>query len=213
MNIDRLGRILILGLLPMSLYLSGCTTVITEGAQKLWEDRSTEDQATDIKIGSSILKRLSDRDTGLLLDVSTDVWEQRVLLTGVLDKASEKAVVEKLVRSDGRIKRFYSNVRIVSKADKDKRRAQAKSKDSAQKSGGAGQTVNDFWIETKIKAQLLTMKGVTSVNYRWRSVFNDAFIIGRAGSAAEKRKVLKTVRETEGVKSVRDYIEIKPVKK
>jgi hyperosmotically inducible protein len=130
----------------------------------------------------------------------------------VLDSVSEKAAVEKLVRKDDQIKRLYSRIRIVTKAAKKKRRAQAKSKDDAEKSGGVGQTVNDFWIETKIKAQLLTSKGVTSVNYRWRSVFNDVFIIGRARSATERRKVLKTIRNTEGVKSVRSYIRIKPVK-
>ena len=120
--------------------------------------------------------------------------------------------MEKLVRQDDKIKRVYSHIRIVTKAEKDKRRAQAKSKDNAEKSGGVGQTVNDFWIETKIKAQLLTSKGVTSVNYRWRSVFNDVFIIGRARTATERKKVLKTIKDTEGVKTVRSYIRIKPVK-
>ena len=212
MKIDRLGRILVLTLLPVMLGLTSCTTVITEGAQKIWEDRSTEDQATDLGISAGILGRLSERDAGLVLDLSTDVWEGRVLLTGVLDSASEKAAVGKLVRQDDKIKRLYSQIRIVTKAEKDKRRAQAKSKDNAEKSGGVGQTVNDFWIETKIKAPLLTSKGVTSVHYRWRSVFHAVFILGRASTATERKKVLKTIKDTEGVKTVRSYIRIKPVK-
>lgn len=207
------ARSIVLVLAFLGFGISGCTTVVTEVAQKAWEDRSTKDQAADLKIASGIAKRLADRDEFLLLDVSTDVWERRVLLTGALESNKEKAAVEQLVKGDPGIRRIYSHINIVSKKDKDRRRAQAKSKDDSKKSGGVGQTVSDFWIETKIKAQLLTAKGVTSVNYRWRSVFNRVFVIGRASSAAEKRKVLATISQTEGVKSVRNYIEIKPIKK
>lgn len=192
--------------------LGGCATVITEAAQKAWEDRSTADQVTDTKIAAGIIGRLSDRDTGLILDVSTDVWEQRVLLTGTLDKASERRAVERLVAKDKRIKRLYKHIRIVSPKAKKVRRKAAEKKDSEKKSG-FGQTVSDFWIEAKIKLQLLTAKKVTSVNYRWRSVLNDIYIIGRAATKAERDKVLGIIRATEGVKKIRHFIQIKPVKK
>ena len=64
---------------------AGCTTVMIETGKKAFEDRTTEDQVTDAKITTGILSRFSDKDKGLLLDVSADVWEQRVLLTGTLD--------------------------------------------------------------------------------------------------------------------------------
>ncbi len=214
MMINRLRDFIMpmLLLAGLGLSLSGCTTIVTEVAQKAWEDRTTEDQATDTKIAAGILKRLADRDKGLILDVSTDVWEQRVLLTGTLDNAKERAAVEGLVRKDKRIKRLYRHITIVSKKAKQARREQAENKHS-EKKGGFGQTVNDFWIETKIKVQLVFAKKLTSVNYRWRSVLNDIYVIGRAGSAAERDKVLRIIRQTEGVKSVRHYIRIKPVKK
>ena len=52
---------------------------------------------------------------------------------------------------------------------------------------------------------------MTSVNYFWRSVQNDVYVIGRSGSQMERDKVLATVRETEGVKGVKHFIQIKPV--
>ncbi len=210
--INQFRNLVIPMLLLSGLGLGGCTTLVTEVAQKAWEDRTTEDQATDTKIAAGILERLFDRDKGLVIDVSADVWEQRVLLTGTLDNAKERAAVEGLVRKDKRIKRLYRHIRIVSKNAKAARRKQAEKKDSEKKSG-FGQTVNDFWIETKIKGQLVFAKNVTSVNYRWRSVLNHIYAIGRAGSKIERDKVLRIIRETEGVKSVRHYIQIKPVKK
>ncbi len=61
-----------------------------------------------------------------------------------------------------------------------------------------GQTVDDFWIATKIEAQLIAAKGMTSVNYRWRSVRNQVYLIGRTRSQAELDKVLDIIRTTKG---------------
>ncbi len=205
----RLYRIAIPVLLITMLGASGCATIVTAAAQKAWEDRTTGDQVTDTKIAAGILKRLSDRDKGLIIDVSTDVWEQRVLLTGTLDSGKERAAVVRLVRKDKRIKRLYRHIKIVSTEKKQARRAEAENRDSEKKSG-FGQSVSDFWIEAKIQGQLLVAGNVTSVNYRWRSVLNEIFVIGRAASVTERDKVLRIIRETEGAKSVRHYIVIKP---
>lgn len=202
-------RLTILSTIVLGLVLGGCTQVAVEAAKKAFEDRTTEDQVTDSKISAGILQRLSDRDKGLLLDLNWDVWEQRVLVTGVLDDSTPRADIVRLVRNDDRIKAFHEHVATVSKADRDARRKQAEAKETPKEEPGVGQTVNDFWLETKINAQLLAARGVTSVNYRWRSVLNQVYVIGRAPSAAERDQVLRIVRETVGIKGVRDYIEIK----
>jgi len=199
-------------LLFTALTMGGCMTVLTETAKKAMEDRTTEDQVTDTKIGTAILSSLSDKDKGLLLDVNTDVWEQRVLLTGTLDNAQTRQEVVQLVRTDGRAKKIYDEIQIVTKAEKEQRREAAKNKDEEKKEG-VGQSVNDFWIETKISAKLLGAGGVTSVNYRWRSVRNTVYLIGRARSQAELKIVLEKIRATEGVSNVKHFVEIKPVAK
>ncbi len=183
--------------------------VLTAAAQKAFEDRSTGDQVTDAKVTTGILKRLADKDKELLLDVSVDVWEQRVMLTGTLDDAKKRDGVVKLARADNRIKAFHNEIQVVSTAQRDQRRQQAERKDSGEK-GGIGQTVNDVWIETKIKAKLLTASGVTSVNYFCRSVRNAVYVIGRARSGGELDKVLAIIRGTDGVKGVKHFIQIKP---
>lgn len=183
--------------------------VLTAAAQKAFEDRTTEDQVTDAKIMTGILKRVADKDKNLLLDVSVDVWEQRVMLTGTLDDARTRGDVAKLARADKRIKAFHNEIQVVSAAQREQRRQRADRKDSGEKSG-IRQTVNDVWIETKIKAKLLTASGVTSVNYFWRSVRNAVYVIGRARSTGERDKVLAIIRGTDGVKGVTHFIEVKP---
>lgn len=199
------GCILIAGIF-MTTFLSGCATVVTSAAQKAWENRSTEDQVTDAKIHSGILDKLKNKDKGLLLDVSVDVWEQRVLLTGTLDDAGIRSEVESFAREDSRIKVLHNHIQVVTTAEKKARRKQKE--EGGEEKSGTGQAVNDFWIEVKIKAQLLTQSNVTSVNYFYRSVLNHIYVIGKAANEPEKSMVLAIIRDTEGVKSVREYIAV-----
>jgi len=200
-----LGYFLIAGIF-MATVFSGCTSVITSAAQKAWESRTTEDQVTDSKIHTGILDKLKNKDKGLLLDVNVDVWEQRVMLTGTLDDAGVRSEVESLAKQDSRIKILHNHIQVVTKEEKEARRKQKE--EGGEEKSGTGQAVNDFWIETKIKAQLLTQSNVTSVNYFYRSVLNHIYVIGEAANAPEKSMVLSIIRATEGVKSVQEYIEV-----
>jgi osmotically-inducible protein OsmY len=199
------GRLLTISVLLTGVTAAGCLTI----AQKAMEDRTTDDQATDAKITAGILSRFSDKDKGLLLDVNVDVWEQRVMLTGTLDDPAMKKTVVELAGADPRIKKVYDELQIVTKEEKERRREEAK-KENKDSKEGAGQSVNDFWIATKIDGQLIGMGGVKSVDYRWRSVRNKVYIIGRARHETELNKVLEICRNTKGVESVKHFIEIKP---
>lgn len=202
----------IVGLMLVAMLgLTGCPQVLMETAKKTMEDRVTDDQVTDTKIGAGILSGFTDRDKNLLLDVNVDVWEQRVLLTGTLDDPKLRQDVVQMVRADQRIRKLYDEIQVVTREEQAQRREAAKSKDEPKKEG-VGQAVNDFWIETKISAQLIAARGVTSVNYRWRSVRNVVCLIGRARSEDELKTVLEIIRATEGVKQVKPFVEIKPVK-
>jgi len=194
-----------------SLNLVACTpTLLSDAAQAAFEDRITEDQVTDLKIASYLLKQLIETDKNLALDVGIDVWEQRMLLTGGLDSAQMLDQVIAIASADSRVKTLYNEIRVISTAERDQRRQQAENRDSAE-GGGVQQTVNDYWLETKVKGQLLTAKEVRSVNYRWRSVMNTIYIIGRARSQEELDIVLSIIRDTKGVRNIKNFIEIKPV--
>lgn len=198
--------------LVTALGLAGCPQILMETAKKTMEDRVTDDQVTDTKIGTGILSSFSDKDKGLLLDVNVDVWEQRVMLTGTLDDPKMRQEVVQLVRADQRVRKIYDEIQIVTRAEKDQRREAAKTKDEPKKEG-VGQAVNDFWIETKISAKLIATRGVTSVNYRWRSVRNVIYLIGRARNDEELKTVLDIIRHTEGVTQIKYFVDIKPIMK
>jgi osmotically-inducible protein OsmY len=188
----------------------GCATLFQETAARVWQDRSKEDQKIDFKVQSGILNRLSDKDKGLLLDVSVDSWEKRVMLTGTLDDPNVHKEVVALAKQDDRIREFYDHIQMVSKEEKEARRSkkEEQKKTKEEDNSGVGQTVDDFWIETKVKAQLITGKNITSVNYFYRSVKNHVYVIGKAKSQFENDRVLQIIKETKGVKAVTEHIEV-----
>ncbi|MDH5749186.1 MAG: BON domain-containing protein [Rhodospirillales bacterium] len=200
---------LVLGLFFAAASLGGCTTVVVETAQAAFEDRKSENQIIDAKIKAGIVERLAKRDKKLIFDISTDVWNQRTMVTGTLDSLEEKNAVVALAKKDKRIKSFYDNIQIVTPQLREQRRKDSETKNTSSKSG-FGQFLNDFWIEAKIKAKLLTASDVTSINYRWRSVLNNIYVIGQSPDSKELSKVLGLIRSTEGVKQIKHYIRIKP---
>ena len=72
--------------------VTGCMQVYEQAAKVAFEDRSNDDHMLDATIDTNILSALADKDKSLLLDVKTDVWEQRVMLTGTLDDPKVKAI-------------------------------------------------------------------------------------------------------------------------
>ena len=183
----------------------GCATVVTEVLKKAWEDRTTQDQVTDTKIMARMLEYLLDKDKGLLLDISVDAWERRVMLTGTLDDSKIRDEIVSFAKEDIRITILYNEILIVSPEEKERLRKEREE----EKKDEEGGMFSDLWIETKILAQLLPAKKITSVNYRWRSVTGRIFVIGRAADDLEKSYALELIKSVEGVKSVKEFIEIK----
>lgn len=209
-RIDALATIVI-GL-SLVMTLTGCPTLLVETGKKALEDRTTNDQVTDTKLAASITTDLTKKDKSLLLDVSTDVWEQRVLLTGAVSDPRVKQEIVAMVRADERVRTLYDEIQIVSPEEQAERRKAAQEKEQGEpKKEGFSQTVNDFWIETKISARLVTEPDVRSVNFRWRSVRNTVYIIGRARSEAELQRVLEICKSVDGVVSVKSFVEVRPL--
>ena len=132
------------------------------------------------------------------------------MLTGTLDDPTVHKEVLALVKQDDRINALFDHIQMVSKEEKEARRKKKADQEKAKEDdkSGVDQTVDDFWTETKIKAQLITGQNITSVNYFCRSVKNQVYVIGKAKSQFENDRVLQIIKETKGVESVTQHIEV-----
>ncbi|NIY77191.1 BON domain-containing protein [Thalassospira sp. HF15] len=171
------------------------------------EDRTGNDQWLDTQIKSGILGEFSKVDHTYLMDVNIDIWEQNVMVTGMVDSKGKYYDVMSLVKQDNRIKTVYDHLVIADQETIDAyHQAEDEYGKNAVPTDSATQSVSDVWIESQIKALLLAEKGVSSVNYRWQAVQNVVYIMGEAQSDAELEKVLSIVRRIKGVTKVVSHI-------
>ena len=176
--------------------LAGCTQILSvpvDAVTTVAEDRPLSATKDDIGIKASILKAFAEEAKGLLVDVSTDVYEGDVMLTGSVKKIEDRRKAVELARRVDGVKNLYDNIQVTEE-------------------GGIGATAKDIGIELKLKANLLGTKGVGSINLRWRSVHGVVYYIGAVHSKEELDKVMSVTRATDGVKNIVSHIRIRPPK-
>lgn len=160
------------------------------------EDRSSDDAAADVKIKASIAAKVIDEMTSDVVSITADVYEQRVMLTGIVETPEQKTKAGELVKTVERVKELYNELRVVSKVDREK--------------GAVEGFVDDTVIETKIDALLLDASGINSRNFRWRSVHGHVYLLGRALSAPELAKAEQVIKGVDGIRSLTTHVEIRP---
>ena len=173
--------------------LAGCSspTMILDAATTVAEDRTMSQVATDVGLKIDInAKLLSNQYRDLFLDVNTNVYENRVMLTGSVETGSQKRRATLLVRGIKGVTKVINELQVTG-------------------DGTLTETANDLWIETKLKARLVGADGVSSINYRWRSVNGVVYFIGVAQNRRELAKVVRLARDTSHVNKVVTHVRIK----
>jgi osmotically-inducible protein OsmY len=203
-----LGAVALLGMLGLT--ACALVTPVREAGGRALEDRSHGDRMKDGDLESKLVRLMYERLNTKKRDLTFDVWEQRVMITGTVDKPALRDDLARWVKEVPGLRATYNEVQVVSTDEQEQRLQQKEKREQERESEGMGETIDDWWITHKIEGQLVSASGVRSVNYRWRVVRGTAYIIGSARSQAELDKVLEICRATKGVKDVKHFIELKP---
>ncbi len=184
----------IFGLSPALAFDLNPLSAIKNLVEAAAEDRSSGDIAKDLDIKAKITAKIIDKMGSDVVSVSTDVYEQDVMLTGSVEKAEQKTQAGNLAASVEGVQKIYNDVLVVKDIDK--------------KKGAAENYVDDSVIEGKINALLLDAKGVNVTNFRWRAVGGNVFLFGRALSKNELTKSIAIVKSIKGVLSVKSRVKV-----
>ncbi len=174
------------------LALAGCSspTMMLDAATTVAEDRPMSQVMSDAGLKIDInMKLLSNKYRDLFLDVNTNVYENRVMLTGSVETTAEKRRATLLVLGVKGVTKVINELQVTT-------------------DGSLKDTANDLWIETKLKARLVGADGVSSINYRWRSVNGVVYFIGVAQNQDELAKVIRLARGTSHVNNVVSHVRI-----
>lgn len=188
------AAILALAAAPASAQLLDVLTAPKTLIDRAIEARSASDIAKDNEIVVKVNGIMADLGT---IKASTEIYEQRLLVTGVFDDKALYDRFEKDVRAVKGIKTLYWHVAYVAKDDPRRK----------QMLDWADATV----MATKAQARLVGTGGVADVNFRTTSdAFATVYLLGRARSGEEAKKALARARDGNGVKKVVSYVDVRP---
>lgn len=172
--------------------LAGCSnpTVIADVVTTPAEDRSftqvNDDTGIKLKINEALL---SSRYNDLYWDVSSIVYQRRVLLTGKVKTEADKQRAGNMPRDIAGVREIFNEIQV---------------------NVAGGLSSNDAFIETEIKVRAADVAELKAIDYRWTAVNGVVYLMGYARSDAEAQRMIDVVRNTKYVKQVVPHVWTQP---
>ena len=151
---------------------------------------SLDDSNIWTKIKAAFLQHHKEVE-GILSNISVEVSEGRVLLTGHVASADERLKVLKIVWEQAGVREVINEIRITDQDNTVSNYAQ------------------DVWITTQVKSKMLANKEIRSINYNVETVDSIVYILGVARSEEELAQVINEAESVKKVTKVVNYIKVK----
>jgi osmotically-inducible protein OsmY len=162
----------------------GTTAVV---ARSVVQERSTMDALGDTEITLSIQNRLINHSYELFGDVSVDVTEGRVLLTGSVPQREHKVDAARIVWETEGVTAVEDELTVA-------------------EDSGTNAYLTDVRISNTLRFALLTDIKVSSVNYNVETIDRVVHLTGLAKSAGELDQVIRRARAVKGVERVVSHV-------
>lgn len=160
------------------------------------EARSARNIAIDNRIVVDVNAIMVEYTT---LKASTEIYEQRLLVTGIFDDQVVFDEFSAKVRAVEGVKELYWHAVFLSEEEQKSREAELLGWDDV------------LVLNTKLGVDLIGTRGVADVNFRTAvDSFSTAYLLGRARSQAELDKALAVAEQREGVAKVVNYAVVRP---
>lgn len=188
------GRFIPVALLVAALAAAGCrspTVVVLEDPRTYVEERGIFVAREDARIMLDIQALYIEEKVGKLKNITVEVYEKAVMLTGTVTDPAAKDAAGALAATVKGANPVHNEILVLPDAS-------------------LRDTAADLAIETKIKKALRAAKGVHSANMRWHSVHGTVYMFGRALSEAERKLALEIVGKVLGVQNIVDRMKMVP---
>ncbi len=151
------------------------------------QERTTKDALRDTDIALGLNKRLLSHSARLFSDVSIDVVEGRVLLTGTVPTREDKITATELAWATPGVTAVEDELTVA-------------------EDSGTMAYLEDAWISNQLRLALVSDGQVSSVNYNVETVDKVVHLDGLARSREELSKVIAHASETPGVARVVSHV-------
>ena len=179
-----------------SLFISGCQSAymatVTQAVLIEKEERSFNNFVEDTIIVAQLKNAYFSNNEKIFFNVSVEVTEGRVLLTGSVEQIDERIEATKLAWGIEGVNEVINEIQI--------------SNDE-----GILDYADDLIMKTKINAKLLLDKDILNLNYSVEVVNSIVYLIGIAQSQKELDSVINISESTYGVQNVINYVRLKDI--
>lgn len=174
---------------PVSLAVSaGASTGIAAH-----QERGIKGLARDTAIEARIFKRWIYMDKSMATHMSIEVYEGRVLLTGIVQTEEERAVAVKLAWKANGVEDVMNEI-IVGEAS------------------SFVEIAHDTAITGELKSRITFNREILAVNYAIETTRGTVFLLGIAQDQAELDRVINLAHNISYVKRVVSYVRVKEPK-
>jgi hyperosmotically inducible periplasmic protein len=152
---------------------------------------STQPPATqldDTKIKAEVMARIAaDPDTNPF-EIEVAVNEGVVHLTGVVDEPGDREEAARLAASASGVVRVVNDIKVGDQT--------------------LGERVDDGMITARVKAKIAASSQLNPFDVQVNTVDGEVSLTGRVHSQADKDEAERLARETDGVRAVRNLLEV-----
>lgn len=160
------------------------------------EARSSEDIVEDNKLVLRVNEIMADLGT---IKASTEIYEQRLLVTGLFDDEALYAEFKDRVEDVDGVRELYWYVVYMSADEQEARDDELLDWPDA------------LLLDTDVGLALVGTAGVADVNFRVAAdAFSTIYLLGRARSEEERNKAVRVAEDRDGVRRVLDFVEVRP---
>ena len=173
---------------------AGCPTMaITMGATTaasiIADDRSLAQQASDLEKKTQIEQGLLNDSAALAGRVNVDVFNGRVMLTGVVPDDHDRWSAVRVARDRSNGAMVYDDIEVGA-------------------TGGVSDAATNLAVNKALGLNLLADEGIASQSLLHRVVNRQAFVMGEARGYGEIESVRSIALQTPGVERIVTHIEV-----
>ena len=178
----------------ISIIISGCQTAFITGVSKAIlidkEERVFSNYVEDTIILAQLKNLYFSNNEIIFFNVSVDVVEGRILLTGTVNQIDQRIEATKLAWGIVGVSEVINEIQI-------------------NNDESILDYADDLIMKTKINAQLLLEQDVLNINYSVEVVNGIVYLIGIAQNQVELDIVITISKNTYGVQNVISYVRLK----
>jgi osmotically-inducible protein OsmY len=179
--------------------LGGCAVALVGGVAAAGagagytaaQERGFNGTIDDLSIKTNIETAWLDANPNLQTQLTIDVYEGRVLLTGSVPRTESKAEAVDLARHIAGVRALYDHIEV----------APAET---------AWETMRDAWTTTRLRSDMMLDRNIRSINYQIDTERGSVYLIGSARTQGELNRVTNLARGLPNVRRVVSYVEIRP---